>query len=67
MTPRVPHGARGVLLAGFLLAAAGSVLFSAKAVVIKLAYRHGVDPLTLLALRMFLDHVSDFVVEAVPR
>ncbi len=31
---------------------AGSVLFSAKAVVIKLAYRHGVDALTLLALRM---------------
>ena len=52
MTPRVPHGARGALLAGVLLAAAGSVLFSAKAVVIKLAYRHGVDPLTLLALRM---------------
>lgn len=52
MTPRVVDTARGVLLAGFLLAAAGSVLFSAKAVVIKLAYRHGVDPLTLLALRM---------------
>jgi drug/metabolite transporter (DMT)-like permease len=52
MTPRVAAAARGVLLAGFLLAAAGSVLFSAKAVVIKLAYRHGVDPLTLLALRM---------------
>lgn len=43
---------RSVFLAGFALAAAGSVLFSAKAVVVKLAYRHGVDPLTLLALRM---------------
>ena len=31
---------------------AGSVLFSAKAVVVKLAYRHGVDALTLLTLRM---------------
>lgn len=28
------------------------MLFSAKAVVVKLAYRHGVDPVTLLALRM---------------
>ena len=31
---------------------AGSVLFSAKAMVVKLAYRHGVDAVTLLALRM---------------
>jgi drug/metabolite transporter (DMT)-like permease len=37
---------------GLLLAAAGSVLFSAKAIVVKLAYRHGVDPETLIALRM---------------
>ena len=43
---------RGVFLAGLLLAASASVLFSAKAVVVKLAYRHGVDPVTLLALRM---------------
>jgi drug/metabolite transporter (DMT)-like permease len=35
-----------------LLAAAGSVLFSGKAIVIKLAYRYGVDAETLLALRM---------------
>lgn len=31
---------------------AGSVLFSGKAVVVKLAYRHGVDASTLIALRM---------------
>ena len=30
----------------------GSVLFSAKAIVVKLAYRHGVDAATLIALRM---------------
>lgn len=39
---------------GLALAAAGSVLFSAKAIVIKLAYRQGVDAETLLALRMLL-------------
>ncbi len=44
--------ARGVFLSGLVLAAVASTLFSAKAVVIKLAYRHGVDPVTLLALRM---------------
>ncbi len=30
----------------------GSVLFSGKAIVVKLAYRHGVDATTLIALRM---------------
>jgi drug/metabolite transporter (DMT)-like permease len=39
-------------LFGLLLAMAGSVLFSGKAIVVKLAYRHGVDAETLLALRM---------------
>lgn len=34
--------------------AAGAIGFSGKAVIIKLAYRHGVDALTLLALRMLL-------------
>lgn len=43
---------QGVFLTGLALAVTGSVLFSAKAVVIKLAYRHGVDAVTLLALRM---------------
>lgn len=47
-----PVTPRGVFLAGLALAGAASVLFSAKAVVVKLAYRHGVDPVTLLALRM---------------
>jgi drug/metabolite transporter (DMT)-like permease len=34
------------------LAIAGSMLFSGKAIVVKLAYRYGVDAATLLALRM---------------
>src|SRR5688572_32615755 len=43
---------RRSFLTGLAFAASGNVLFSAKTVVIKLAYRHGVDPLTLLELRM---------------
>ncbi len=43
---------RRTVLLGIALAVSGSVLFSAKAIVIKLAYRYHVDPLTLIALRM---------------
>lgn len=39
-------------LVGAVLCAVAAVAFSGKAVIIKLAYRHGVDALTLLALRM---------------
>ncbi|HEY4999465.1 MAG TPA: DMT family transporter [Usitatibacter sp.] len=39
---------------GALLVAAGAIAFSGKAVIIKIAYRHGVDAVTLLALRMLL-------------
>ena len=42
------------LSAGLLLAAAGSIAFSGKAIIIKLAYRHGVDAVTLLMYRMLL-------------
>ncbi|HWL62021.1 MAG TPA: DMT family transporter [Steroidobacteraceae bacterium] len=53
MTAATTHATpRGVFLSGLALAAVASTLFSAKAVVVKLAYRHGVDPVTLLALRM---------------
>lgn len=38
--------------AGLALALVGAVAFSAKAIIIKLAYRHGVDAVTLLMLRM---------------
>lgn len=41
-------------LSGLLLALVGSVFFSAKAVVAKLLYRHGIDAVTLIALRMLL-------------
>jgi drug/metabolite transporter (DMT)-like permease len=35
-----------------LLAAAGSIAFSGKAIIVKLAYLHGVDAITLVMLRM---------------
>jgi len=37
---------------GLLLAAAGSIAFSGKAIIVKLAYRHGVDAVTLVMYRM---------------
>jgi drug/metabolite transporter (DMT)-like permease len=37
---------------GLLMAAAGSIAFSGKAIIVKLAYRHGVDAVTLLMFRM---------------
>ncbi len=46
--------ARPVFLTGLALAVVGSVLFSAKAIVVKLAYLYGVDTETLLALRMLM-------------
>ena len=46
--------ARQAFFSGLGLAVAGSVMFSAKAIVVKLAYRHGVDAETLLALRMLI-------------
>ena len=38
--------------AGLALAAAGSLAFSGKAIIVKLAYRHGVDAVTLIMYRM---------------
>ncbi len=37
---------------GLLLAAAGSIAFSGKAIIVKLAYRYGVDAVTLIMYRM---------------
>ena len=37
---------------GLALAAIGAVAFSAKAIIVKLAYRHGVDAVTLIMYRM---------------
>ena len=41
-------------ITGAALVTVAAVAFSAKAVIIKLAYRHGVDPVTLLTLRMLI-------------
>jgi drug/metabolite transporter (DMT)-like permease len=38
--------------AGLALALAGSIAFSGKAIIVKLAYRHGVDAVTLIMYRM---------------
>ena len=43
---------RPALWPGLALAAAGSIAFSGKAIIVKLAYRHGVDAVTLIMLRM---------------
>jgi drug/metabolite transporter (DMT)-like permease len=42
------------LTAGLLLAAAGSIAFSGKAIIVKMAYSYGVDAVTLLMLRMLM-------------
>lgn len=46
--------ARHQFWVGFFLAGFGSVLFSAKAIVAKLTYEHGVDALTVIGFRMLL-------------
>ena len=43
---------RAPLWSGLALAVAGSVAFSGKAIIVKLAYRHGVDAVTLIMYRM---------------
>ncbi|MDP2264832.1 MAG: DMT family transporter [Hydrogenophaga sp.] len=49
-TPAAPFSRS--LAAGLLLASAGSIAFSGKAIIVKLAYRHGVDAVTLIMYRM---------------
>ena len=46
-TPAHPHRLQGILLAG-----AGAIAFSGKAVIVKLSYRYGVDAVTVLMYRM---------------
>jgi drug/metabolite transporter (DMT)-like permease len=46
------HKAVPQLTTGLVLAAVGSIAFSGKAIIAKLAYRHGVDAVTLVMLRM---------------
>ncbi len=52
--PQHASHSRRLFLSGLLLAMLGSVLFSAKGVVVKLHYRLHVDAMTVLALRMLL-------------
>jgi drug/metabolite transporter (DMT)-like permease len=40
------------LLTGVLLSGAGAIAFSCKAIIVKLAYRHGVDAVTVIMYRM---------------
>jgi drug/metabolite transporter (DMT)-like permease len=48
----LPPPSRRARLTGALYCSIAAIAFSGKAVIIKLAYRHGVDAVTLLALRM---------------
>lgn len=48
------NSARHQFWVGFFLAGGGSILFSAKAIVAKLTYMHGVDALTVIGFRMLL-------------
>ncbi len=40
------------MLPGLLMASLGAIAFSGKAIIVKLAYRHGVDAVSLIMLRM---------------
>ncbi len=44
--------ARKRIATGMLLATVGAIAFSGKAIIVKLAYRHGVDAVTLIMYRM---------------
>jgi drug/metabolite transporter (DMT)-like permease len=56
-TVAAPHGApahpaRPAVWSGLVLASVGAIAFSGKAIIVKLAYRHGVDAVTLITYRM---------------
>lgn len=46
------HGATKNVAYGLLFAVIGAIAFSGKAIIVKLAYRHGVDAVTLIMYRM---------------
>jgi drug/metabolite transporter (DMT)-like permease len=50
--PGAGRSTRRDVFTGMLLAVAGSIAFSGKAIIVKLAYRHGVDAVTLIMYRM---------------
>lgn len=45
-------GAPKSIATGLVFAVTGAIAFSGKAIIVKLAYRHGVDAVTLIMLRM---------------
>jgi drug/metabolite transporter (DMT)-like permease len=47
-----PAAVKSQTALGLALAAVGSIAFSGKAIIVKLAYRHGVDAVTLIMYRM---------------
>lgn len=47
-----PSSPRRAVWPGLLLATGGAIAFSGKAIIVKLAYRHGVDAVTLIMYRM---------------
>jgi drug/metabolite transporter (DMT)-like permease len=47
-----PASSRTLPWSGVALALVGAIAFSGKAIIVKLAYRHGVDPVTLIMYRM---------------
>lgn len=51
MTQQATHYQQHIGL-GLAMAAAGAVCFSGKAIIVKLAYRYGVDAVTLIMYRM---------------
>jgi hypothetical protein len=49
--PPSQSGAKSIA-PGLVLASLGAIAFSGKAIIVKLAYRYGVDAITLIMLRM---------------
>jgi hypothetical protein len=56
MNPPSPHSHAALAnrRRGLLLASLGAIAFSGKAIIVKLAYRYGVDAVTLIMYRMLL-------------
>jgi hypothetical protein len=52
IAPEPPAVAGKALATGLVLAVTGAIAFSGKAIIVKLAYRHGVDAVTLIMYRM---------------
>lgn len=51
-TVNTEHAAPKTIATGLLLATLGAIAFSGKAIIVKLAYRYGVDAVTLIMYRM---------------